>query len=349
MNTVSVIVPVYNQEKYLDMCLQSVINQTYKDLEIIIIDDGSTDKSSEIIDKWCLMDTRIFKKRISNRGVATARNIGIDMSTGYYIVFIDADDYMESSMIKRLIESSKNGFYDMVICGVQDFYDNLTKGKIHCADIEKSGELSFEEYVNVVAKLNIDYFVGGPYCKLFKAVSLKSWNVRFEDGQSIGEDFIFNMGFLKNKPTIYYINDPLYNYRIGNPNSLSKVKHPAELYVMRYKEIFDKFIEVLEIGSSFELLENAKQKLYAYIIGKSVRNVVLNSKTDREKCAELENVRSLLKQYNCDLENYRLNIKEKIVITLLFNKRYRSLIAVIKMSAFKTKCKRKFIGGMKIE
>ena len=102
---ISVIVPVYNAEKYLDKCVESIVNQTYKDLEIILVDDGSPDNCPAMCDEWAKKDGRIKVIHKSNGGVSSARNVGLDSFSGEYVTFIDSDDYIESSMFHRIFEA----------------------------------------------------------------------------------------------------------------------------------------------------------------------------------------------------------------------------------------------------
>ena len=115
MGKVSVIVPVYNVELYIDRCIQSIIQQTYKNLEIILVDDGSTDNCGKICDEYALKDERIKVIHSENRGVGVARNIGLDCSTGEYLAFVDSDDCMEMTLVEDCVCFSKDKDADIVI------------------------------------------------------------------------------------------------------------------------------------------------------------------------------------------------------------------------------------------
>ena len=105
---ISIIVPVYNSEKYIDRCLDSILNQTYKDLEIVLVNDGSNDQSLKILENYALRDTRIKVVNQENKGVAAARNTGLDNATGDYILYVDSDDWIENNMVERMVELSAN-------------------------------------------------------------------------------------------------------------------------------------------------------------------------------------------------------------------------------------------------
>lgn len=103
MKLVSIIIPVYNSEKYIDRCINSIVNQTYKDIEIILIDDGSSDRSIDIINNYVNKDNRIKVYTQKNAGPSSARNYGLDVSTGDYVMFVDADDYIDKTMVEEMI------------------------------------------------------------------------------------------------------------------------------------------------------------------------------------------------------------------------------------------------------
>ena len=104
MFKVSIIIPVYNAELFIDKCIESIINQTYKNLEIILINDGSSDRSGEICNNYALSDNRIQVIEIKNKGASFARNVGINLATGNYIMFVDSDDWIEKDMIENMIK-----------------------------------------------------------------------------------------------------------------------------------------------------------------------------------------------------------------------------------------------------
>ncbi|MEO2683100.1 glycosyltransferase family 2 protein, partial [Clostridium butyricum] len=120
---ISVIVPAYNVEKYIEECLLSLVNQTYKDIEIIIINDGSTDKTKEIIIEYQEKYKNITGYNQKNNGVSVARNLGLKIAKGEYVIFVDPDDYLDSTMIEKMHDKLKMTDSDLVICGHNVFYD----------------------------------------------------------------------------------------------------------------------------------------------------------------------------------------------------------------------------------
>ena len=124
MPRVSVIIPVYNNEKYVEKCIRSVMNQTYRDLEIIVIDDGSDDKSPEILERLAKEDSRIQLTHQENQGVAAARNRGLELASGKYLTFIDGDDYVSSEYIAHLYDCAEEKCAELVICGLNYVNEN---------------------------------------------------------------------------------------------------------------------------------------------------------------------------------------------------------------------------------
>lgn len=133
---ISIIIPVYNVEQYLDKCLQSVIHQTYQDIEIILVDDGSSDNSGILCDKWQEKDSRIKVIHKSNGGLSNARNVAIEQANGEYLMFIDSDDIVSNDLCKELFEMLKNNNADISICNAthifDDRFDFKNTGEIHC-------------------------------------------------------------------------------------------------------------------------------------------------------------------------------------------------------------------------
>ena len=118
MDLVSVIIPIYGVEQYLDRCVRSVVNQSYAHLEIILVDDGSTDRCPAMCDAWANKDSRIQVIHKPNGGLSSARNAGLDMATGEFIAFVDSDDYVEPDYIATMIDAAQKNHADLVMCSV---------------------------------------------------------------------------------------------------------------------------------------------------------------------------------------------------------------------------------------
>ena len=184
MKTVSIIIPVYNAERYLNDCLQSVIVQTYKKIEIICVDDGSTDNSKFLCDEWCKKDHRVRYYSQTNKGVSAARNKGLDLATGEYVCFLDADDMIHYKYIETLLSKSKKG--TTVICDITRNED-LGRG-------EKSINFPIKSFVKKVVFEKIKH--PGFTCFLYDRDVIEKNNLRFFEGCAVNEDYEFYLKYL---------------------------------------------------------------------------------------------------------------------------------------------------------
>lgn len=213
---VSIIVPVYNVAYCLETCLDSIVNQTYKNIEIILIDDGSEDNSGEICEKYAMLDKRIKVLHNLNCGVSHSRNIGIKYSKGEYIVFIDSDDKVDKNYILYLLEPVKNRDYDLVICNLINVYKKNNRIKAIRVIIDKklTGNIK-EDYFSLKEILPFSVL------KLFKTEIIKDNSIFFKENFNLSEDELFIYDYLKHVKKYKFINEYLYYYIHRYNNSLS--------------------------------------------------------------------------------------------------------------------------------
>ena len=247
MPTLSIIVPIYNVEKYLTECVESICNQTYNDLEIILIDDGSTDLSGKICDEFAKKDERVVVIHKSNGGLSSARNAGIDVAKGEYIGFVDSDDYVAPQMYRELYESICENNADVSICG----YMTVTEAgnpQISCS-LKKEQLSGFE----ALRKLGIDGIGGPPFVIAVNKLYRKSLfsKIRFPNGKLHEDAFIMHEIF-DNCSLISTVDRVLYFYRQRN-DSITKqvysVRHLdcVEAYYARYNYYKKREKEYLEL------------------------------------------------------------------------------------------------------
>lgn len=210
---ISIIVPVYNKKEYIKSCIDSLLKQTYKNIEIILVNDGSTDGSNIICDEYsgyCNI-VQIYHK--NNAGVSSARNFGIVKAKGEYICFIDADDIVANNYVERLYEELCRENTDIVICSVREIhYENSKKIKL----VNKVLKKQKGKILNDLEKLyyNKNFYMGGVYLKIYKTDVIKSNNLKFREDLSFGEDYIFNLEYFELIETYCTISDILYTYNI---------------------------------------------------------------------------------------------------------------------------------------
>ena len=208
---VTIIVPVYNVEKYLNKCIESIIRQSYKNLEIIFVDDGSTDDSGQILDKYAKKDDRIVVIHKENGGVSSARNTGLNCAKGDYICFCDADDYLIDDYVEYLLNMILLNDADISL--TKNMFSNFDNKQI---ENDKQEIYSGENTAIDIMLYNIPI---GVYCKMFKKEFLDKNNIRFIPDIFIGEGFNFNVDSFQraNKVLIGY--KKVYYYRRDNETS----------------------------------------------------------------------------------------------------------------------------------
>lgn len=219
MNTqkVSIIVPVYNVEKYLDSCIESLVNQSYPLLQIILVDDGSTDGSGAICDHWATKDNRITVIHKENEGISATRNIGLCNASGDYILFVDSDDWIELDMVRCLVENGEG--IDVVACGASSYSSD---GQMVHQD------KTSEQYYSSNEEIQIAYIDGiiknlfyGPVAKLYKFQAIRSTG--FDTDLRVAEDIVFNLSVLKNARTVKVIPYLGYNIRLHDNSTTHKM------------------------------------------------------------------------------------------------------------------------------
>lgn len=322
---VSVIVPVFNKEKYLEECVKSILNQDYTAIEIILIDDVSEDGSFNLMKRLQKLDHRISIYQMEkNSGPGAVRNFGIRKSSGKYIQFVDADDVIDKTMTTELIKKYDNNV-DLVICGYAIFNERANHTKYIS---EEDRIISFEEYKKIILKWTTDVLVGSPDNKLFKRDLIVSNNVFFPENQNWAEDFCFNMEYVNNCKRIAMISNNLYWVRRGIDSlTVNNIK------CMNIKKAYQERIRVIKILEKFRW-EDSDQKNFIpqRILIRLVRLAALHN------CA-FEELKSLMNVIASGMESrdyFRgksssfLNKKEKIFFYLL-NKRLFTVLAIYEM------------------
>ncbi|MEE3427345.1 MAG: glycosyltransferase family 2 protein [Ruminococcus sp.] len=234
--TVSVIVPVYNAQETICLCVDSILHQDYTDYELILIDDGSSDKSAEICDNYSDKNKKVVVYHTDNNGVSAARNLGIEKAKGKYILFVDSDDYVTENYIRRLIEiKEQKTDTDNIWCGFRTFRNSNKDVFIEKYVYDKNTELSLIDYKKIMT-LHEKWLDAGPYCKLYDRNVINRNNIRFPVDLSLGEDLIFNFRYLDcTNGKICVLNEDNYNYYLNDGNSLG-TKYYSQLFDI-YKTI----------------------------------------------------------------------------------------------------------------
>lgn len=200
MNLISIIIPVYNAEKYINRCIKSIVNQSYQELEIIVVNDGSTDNSLSICETLATQDNRIKVISQDNGGVSKARNTGLRLTKGEYVMFLDSDDYMLPDMCKTMLDVLHSKQADCVICGIKE-----PEGGLWCPqrNIDYSTLEDFKR--DFIYQLNTE-LLSPCWNKIFKKQLITNL---FNEEISFGEDLIFDLEYLNNCSRLSFITTPL--------------------------------------------------------------------------------------------------------------------------------------------
>jgi glycosyltransferase involved in cell wall biosynthesis len=238
---ISLIIPIYNVAEFLPKCLDSVRLQTHKNLEIILVNDGSTDASGEIAEDYARQDSRIKVVHTQNSGVSSARNVGLTIATGEYICFADSDDYLEEDYVDYLLNLavSNDAEISLTTRMFTTFYDSPQV---------KKDRVTVNNGVDAAIYILYYHIPIGCYCKLFKRCFLEENNIRFISDVYIGEGFNFNIAAFQRAKKVVIGNRKIYCYRQNNTTSaMTKfVSHKAEMAIKAIDIIRDSLISMDE-------------------------------------------------------------------------------------------------------
>lgn len=310
---VSVIVPVYNAEKYLKECVDSIVNQTYNNFEVILINDGSIDNSKNICEEYEKKYENIKVLNIENHGVSYSRNLGIEQSNGEYIIFIDSDDYIKENMIEELIKIQEEHEDEFLIYNYSKVYNEIEKNKCNVPD--KS--ISKKELLDKFFVYYNNLIINPPWNKMYKSKIIKDNNIRFNINFKIGEDLLFNLEYFKYCDKIKILDDSYYYYRI-NPSSVTNKYR--ENYYENQNYLLNKIRNLLEENQAFnEENQNAYREHKCNSIINSIQNLFIKScpLSNSQKKEEIQKLVTLkeanyLKDMKYDL--LQLKILRKLII-----------------------------------
>lgn len=313
---ISIIVPVYNTEKYIERCLKSILDQTFEDYQLIIINDGSTDDSEKIIHKLTKKCKNVIYKKIKNSGVAHARNIGLSYATGDYIAFVDSDDYVAEEMFEKLYEMAISKKSELVCCAYKKIYKFQEKDifpkniKCYGKSLKNSKEILF----------NCNPYITN---KLFKRSLIVDNGISFDEDLRIFEDLLFCYKLFLVSNKICFVNECLYNYNCENDSSLTRKFsekmfdiYPAldrliSFYRESYGNEFDdvlEYIAIKHIMLRFNEKSNDKKLKKKYI--DNAYEYLKNNFKNYKKSVYFKGKSGLIKKYKILVKLY-LFIKKK--------------------------------------
>lgn len=307
MEKVSIIVPVYNTEKYLDKCIKSVLTQTHEDIELIIINDGSPGNCDEIVNSFSDKRIKYFKNK--NQGIGKTRNFGIDNANGDFIVFLDSDDYLENNAIELLLSKAKNDKLDIVICDYFEEFENTNNKSL--VKLITFDDTTLQSNPSLINNINL-----GPSNKLFSKKLFN--NLRFPENIKY-EDFALVLKLFDKANKIGKVDKPLFIFnRLNNGQTQTVDEKVYDLFIS-LDEVVDYFNgkypkEIDMLLCKMCTLYAAKQK---YQVNKEIKNsfvndcyTYLNSHVDNYKCNDYFKTLNILK---------RFIFKHKIILKIYIN------------------------------
>ena len=274
MPKISIILPVYNVEKYLSQCLDSIVNQAFKDFECICVNDSSTDNSLTILQKYASKDNRIKIINQENKGLSGARNAALKVITGKYITFIDSDDFISSDYLDKLINIAEKENSDIVYCGHKIYYslDNkYEKGP----NREKLNKLFFEYSKSQKRDKQLEYLLDivensrSACMKLYKTNVIKDNDILFFENIYAEEDFSFNILANLYSKKINFLDEEMYYYR-KQTNSITTNKENVRVNAIKAFALLTKELERRELLKNNEVLKKFVLSKFILIIGKKI-------------------------------------------------------------------------------
>lgn len=300
---ISIIVPVYNGEKFLKRCIDSILNQSYKNIEVIMIDDGSTDSSKNICQNYISHDKRMIYYFQTNRGVSSARNLGINKMKGDWCCFVDSDDWIEENFLAMRVEKLLSNSYEILFDGyVTESNNGACSSKTSFENVDLS-TFSFGEKINYLQKLDV---LGYAVTKIFKSEIIKKNSLIFEPDLRLGEDLIFTLRYLRHTKNIGLLPVSLYHY----------VQHDSNFsrrFVLDYLEQQNKltllYCSILEelIYSNADqniLYKMCFERAFRGFVVSLINNISVKGSICQKKKYYDEVIESLTYRYTCKFLKY---------------------------------------------
>lgn len=270
MPKVSFIVPVYNVEKYIDQCIKSILNQTLKDFELILVDDGSPDNCPALCDEYAVKDSRIKVIHKKNAGVSAARNTGIEVATGEWAYFVDSDDWIEDNAAEILYNDALRTGADCVMSDCEVCYDSGKRVRLH--QFSEAFFTNDRKEIEAIQKYilchkfsphyspNTNNGYAAPWGKFVKMSIIKENNIRFDPyAKGVFDDGVYSLYLLEHVNQFYYNNHHTYNYRVVGNSLTHSFKSNALEIMQRNYDLVDKFINETEKDDSFKQAEYCRR------------------------------------------------------------------------------------------
>ena len=314
--SISIIVPVYNAEKYLEQCLESLVSQTLQEIEIICVDDKSTDGSAKILTAFAKKDKRVKVVKNEKKGISTARNTGLKNATAPYIMWCDSDDFYDENMCERMLATIQHSKSDIVECATKVIYDNLDESLKQ--DVERYLRLKMvnKHKMNDWIIINSDASL---WNKIYKREIVDKGNICFPEGV-VYEDAYFNDVYMVNCESISFLNERLYNYRRHGESVMSRSFKKTGI-AADYQEVAEKLYEYLQKNNLYDAHRDLFWERFCRYNSFAFNN--LDSK-DRPKARQ--RAQDFLRNRESEIQDLDANIQKAIKKTLFFGQNMPSTV-----------------------
>lgn len=259
---VSIIVPVYNAEKTIQRCVESILGQDFQDFELLLIDDGSQDASGALCDAFAQQDARVRVLHKENGGVSAARNLGLSQAQGVYLQFLDSDDWITADATTMLVRTAREYQCDLVI---SDFYRVVGDRVSHKGDIQEDTVLSREEYAAHMMERSADFYYGVLWNKLYRREIVERHHLRMNPEISWCEDFMFNLEYIRYAERFYALQVPIYYY-VKTKGSLASQYLSIPKTIRMKLMVFEYYNRFFKTVLDEEEYERSRLKVYKFLV-----------------------------------------------------------------------------------
>lgn len=328
---ISIIIPCYNVQNYIEQCLDSIINQTYSNLEMICINDGSTDNTLDLLQKYERQDPRIKILNQQNKGLSESRNVGVDAAVGQYIMFVDSDDWIDESLITEVLTPDLEA--DLYCCS----YNRVFRNKMLPRVLNLSGSCTAEHLQKRIVGLSGEELsdpsqadsIVTAWGKIYKTQIIKNNKIKFIDTKKIGtEDALFNIQYLNFAEKVYVKDKPLYFYRRSNVSSLTSNYKPR--LFSQWKYLYNLIGQEIS-NKNIDFKEALNNRICLGVLNLSLNEMNNSSFVDRYK-----NIKLILRDeiYKDSFDHFRLNYLPLHWKMFYFLAKKKSTIGVYGMISF---------------
>lgn len=310
---VSIVIPIFNVEKYLPECIESVINQSYTNLEIILINDGSTDSSFDIC-KLYQFDKRIILVNKENQGLSVARQLGLDLAQGEYLCMIDSDDYISEDYIEKMYLKINDDKSDICICETRFFSANNSKVSSINNSVNSINSFSKCDIETKFSDLVETFAMSDSWSKIYSMKFIRNTMVKFSLPKEYnGTDLLYNHCLMLHTPQISVLKEPLYNYRIVEN---SRVRRKNKQLHKGFMIIVDELTCEIERMQYSNLINNQLGRLYVKLLRYAMQDVYLSTPTYKEVSCKLKDIFSENARYIERNNRISLTIKDMDTFSL---------------------------------